>query len=210
MRWSERLPSQSELYDLKKAEIVRAATRFFSRSGYHGTSLVEVGVALGVTKQALYYYFKDKQTLLHACAVAAHQGCLDILEEENARPAATGRDLLARVLRRYALHVAEGHLQFIMFLDSDALRPGDREDVMRLRDEFDAGIRRLIEAGIADGSLRPGSPKMMSFAVLGAVNWIARWYRPEGRLPIEEIAAEIVGHALDGIAAPPGPGPSPR
>ncbi|HEY0521795.1 MAG TPA: TetR/AcrR family transcriptional regulator [Stellaceae bacterium] len=200
MRWGDRLPSQSELYDLKKAEIVRAATQFFSRSGYHGTSLVDVGVALGVTKQALYYYFKDKQTLLHACAVAAHQGTLDILAEENGRPTRNGREALARVLQRYAVHAANGHLQFIMFLDSGILRPEHLAEVLRLRDDFDAGIRRMIEAGIADGSLRPGNPKMMSFAVLGAVNWISRWYRPEGPLSIEEVAAAIVDFALQGIA----------
>src|SRR5918911_1433080 len=111
MRWGDRLPSQSELYDLKKAEIVRAATRFFSRSGYHGTSLAEVGVALGVTKQALYYYFKDKQTLLYACALAAHQGALDIVAAESGRPGGNGREALARVLQRYAVYATERHLQ---------------------------------------------------------------------------------------------------
>ena len=202
MRWGDRLPSQSELYDLKKAEIVRAATQFFSRSGYHGTSLVEVGVALGVTKQALYYYFKDKQTLLHACAVAAHQGVVEIVREESAQSTRNGRDVLARVLERYAIRAANGHLQFIMFLDSGALRPEQLADVQRLRDEFDAGIRRVIETGIADGSLRPGDPRMMSFAIMGAVNWISRWYRPEGPMPIEEVAATIVDFALQGIATP--------
>ena len=71
MRWSNKLPSQSEVYNLKKNEIVRAAARYFSRFGYHGTTLADVAVDLGVTKQALYYYFSDKQSLLFACAIAA-------------------------------------------------------------------------------------------------------------------------------------------
>jgi TetR/AcrR family transcriptional regulator len=203
MRWSNRLPSQSEVYNLKKVEIVRAAARYFSRFGYHGTSLADVAVDLGVTKQALYYYYSDKQSLLFACAIAAHQGALDILEEANSQKL-TGREKLANLLRRYAIHVADGNLQSIMFLDSSALKPKQLAEVMDLRDKFDIGIRKIFEEGLEDNSLRDGDPKMMSFSALGAVNWISRWHKPDGPLAIEEAAATIVDFVMGGIASPSG------
>ncbi|WMT76338.1 TetR/AcrR family transcriptional regulator [Bradyrhizobium sp. Ash2021] len=201
MKWSNRLPSQSEVYNLKKIEIVRAAARFFSRFGYHGTTLADVAVDLGVTKQALYYYYSDKQSLLFACAIAAHRGALDILEEASAQKL-SGSEKLANLLRHYAIHVADGNLQSIMFLDSSALKPKQLAEVMDLRDKFDIGIRKIVEEGVADQSLRNGDPKMMSFSALGAVNWISRWYKPEGSLPIGEAAATIVDFVMGGIAAP--------
>jgi TetR/AcrR family transcriptional regulator len=202
VRWGDRLPSQGELYERKRVEIVREAGRFFGRSGYHGTSLAEVAMALGLTKQALYYYFPDKQALLHACAVEAHRGALAVLDAA----AAAALDPAARLeagLRAYAAYGAASHMQFIMFLETDALRPEQRAEVTRLRDQFDRRVRSLISAGIDAGALRAADPKMMSFAVLGAVNWIARWWKPEGPEPIDEVAARIVAFAMDGIRAAP-------
>ena len=44
----------------KREAILRSAARAFSRAGYHGTSMEDIGESLLMTKGALYYYFKDK------------------------------------------------------------------------------------------------------------------------------------------------------
>jgi TetR/AcrR family transcriptional regulator len=208
-RWNNRLPSQNEIYNTKRTEIVRAAELLFSRRGYHGVTLAQVAVELGVTKQALYYYFPDKESLLYACGLEAHQRVLDVLEEED--PAATnGRERLANLLLRYILRGVIGHLQSVMFLDGSEMRPEHLAEIMVLRDQSDQEIRRIIEGGISDGSLKQGDPKLMSFAAFGAANWIARWYDPDGPLNIEEIATAIVQFAVDGISAQPQRSPAAR
>jgi TetR/AcrR family transcriptional regulator len=198
-RWNDKIPSKDELYNVKKLEIVRRASELFSRSGYHATTLADVAVSLGVTKQALYYYFSDKKDLLFACALAAHEDALAILKEEEAR-GNDAKSTLSNCLRRYAVHVADGNLQSIMFLDAGALDAKQVARVMELRDTFDAGIRAVIAKGVAQGSLRDADPKMMSFAALGAVNWISRWYRVGGGLSIADAANAIVYLVLEGLA----------
>lgn len=198
-RWGRALPSQNEAYNIKKTEIVKAAARIFSQYSYHGTTLAEVAVELGVTKQALYYYFPDKQSLLYACSLEAHEGACAILDEAK-KKAGTGAFRLAAVLKEYAIHIADGHLQSIMFLEGGALNPDQFADVMRLRDQFDAGIQKMIEIGMADGSLRNGDPKMVRFAALGAVNWIARWFNPAGALAADQAAEAIVQTLMTGLA----------
>jgi TetR/AcrR family transcriptional regulator len=200
VRWKSKLPNQREAHSLKKTEIVRAAARFFSKSSYHGTTLLEVATELGVTKQALYYYFPDKQSLLFACALDAHQGACDILDDHDTA-LSTGKDQLAAVLKSYAVHIADGHLQSIMFLESAALKPEQLAEIMELRDRFDMGIRRLIARGVKDKSLRSADKKIMAFTALGAVNWMARWFKPDGGLSAKKVAEEVVEMVIQGMSA---------
>ena len=51
-----------------------------------------------------------------------------------------------------------------------------------------------------DGSIAPGDPKMVTFALTGALNWIARWYDPEGPLSPDEIADGCLAVLLHGLA----------
>jgi len=49
-----------------KAAILAAAENHFSRLGFAATRLEDIADELGVTRAALFYYFKDKQTLFDA------------------------------------------------------------------------------------------------------------------------------------------------
>jgi len=200
MKWKNRLLSQDEIYKTKASEIVRAAEILFSSRGFHRTTLAQVAMELGVTKQALYYYFPDKQSLLHACGLEAHRRVLEVLDAGN-EPAANGRERLTNILHRYVLQGVMGHLRSVMFIDGSELRPEQHAEIMVLRDRFDQEIRRVIQDGISDGSLKKDDPKLMSFAAFGAVNWIARWYDPKGELRVDEVARAIVEFAINGISA---------
>ena len=61
-----------------------------------------------------------------------------------------------------------------------ALSPDRRAEIIAGRDRYEAVLRDLVARGVAQGALRPVDPKIAVFAILGAINWIARWYDPEG------------------------------
>jgi Tetracyclin repressor-like, C-terminal domain len=64
--------------------------------------------------------------------------------------------------------------------------------IKSLKSEIDHGIRRLIREGLQDGSIEPCDPKMTAFALAGALNWIAHWYREDQSLTGAQIAAAFV------------------
>jgi len=59
---AESSPAESTLSTTDK--IVEAATALFASRGYVNATLDEVAALAGFTKGAVYYYFKDKETLL--------------------------------------------------------------------------------------------------------------------------------------------------
>lgn len=67
------------------------------------------------------------------------------------------------------------------------------------RDRFDQGVRRVIDHGMQAGQFAPANVKFLSFAILGAVNWIPRWYKPSGPANSSEIADQFADYLLAGL-----------
>jgi TetR/AcrR family transcriptional regulator len=71
--------------------------------------------------------------------------------------------------------------------------------VISKRDQFDHGIRAIIQQGIDQGQFRPGDPKMIEFAMMGAVNWIAKWFVPEGPATSDQIGDAFADYLVGGL-----------
>ena len=65
-------------------------------------------------------------------------------------------------------------------MEENALEPGDRTKLVRQRDRFERALRALVKEGIEDGSIVPCDPKLAIFVILGALNWVPKWFKPSG------------------------------
>jgi TetR/AcrR family transcriptional regulator len=184
------LPSREQLDHRKtrqrRVEILESAATAFRRRGYHGASMGEIARALRMTKGSLYYYFKNKEEILFFC----HDYSLDILLEMLERIEAAGGsppDKLRGLIESFVHHILDDLRGTAMTLDFHALSPARLRRVIAKRDRFDRGIRRLLQEGMDARAFAPGDPKLLTFAILGAVNWIPRWFDPTGPASSEEI-----------------------
>jgi hypothetical protein len=100
-----------------------------------------------------------------------------------------------------------------LLLDLGALSSSHLKAVITRRDQFDRGMRQVIEEGIQAGTFERCDTKLLAFAILGAVNWIPRWFRPDGPASSREIgdrfATYLVGGLMSGTPASDG-GPPER
>lgn len=201
--WKNVVLSRDQQFALKRAALLREAGRAFSAQGYHDTSLDDVAKTLGVTKAALYYYVKNKQEILFECHMQAQDLGDTALEysEQNGR---TGREKILLLARKYIELITGEMGSFAVLGEFDALDAENRTIIARRRDKFDRHFRRLVSDGIADGSIRTVDPKLTVFFFMGAINWMTRWFRPDGPLPGEEIAqhfADLLDKAISSAHA---------
>jgi hypothetical protein len=77
--------------------------------------------------------------------------------------------------------------------------------VIAKRDRFDHGLRAIVQQGIDEGLFRPGDPKMIGFAIMGAVNWITRWFDPAGPMSSEDIGQRFADYLVGGLLILPTP-----
>lgn len=176
----------------KRLSILRAAARIFAERGYHTTSVAEVAEALGVSKPFLYYYLKNKEDILFECSRIATAQLGDVLEEVRAARG-TGWERLRLLFRGYARVMSTDFGICLIRSTTPGSLPGElRERLYKGRRRLNREVERLVAEGIADGSIRAVHPRLASFALFGAFNWISTWYRRDGALPPEGIADEFM------------------
>ena len=179
----------------KRIEILKSAAAAFRRRGYHGASVDEIASALQMTKGNLYYYFRNKEDILYAC----HEYSLDILLRlmQEVQQEDSPADWKLRKLILAFVHLILDELQATaLTLDPESLSPPLLAKVIAKRDEFDRGMRAIIQQGMDDGLFAPGDPKMIEFAIMGAVNWISKWFDPAGPMTSDQIGQAFADYLV--------------
>ncbi|HEX3702463.1 MAG TPA: TetR/AcrR family transcriptional regulator [Vicinamibacterales bacterium] len=179
-------------------EILKSAAAAFRRLGYHGATVEQIAAALHMKKGNLYYYFKNKEEILFAC----HQYSLDRLMEllttiEHAD--ATPDEKLRQLIVAFVRTILDELHGTALFLDLEALSPAHLKAVIVRRDRFDHGMRQIVEQGISSGLFAASDAKLLSFAILGAVNWIPRWFNPEGPATSQQIGDRFADYLIAGL-----------
>jgi TetR/AcrR family transcriptional regulator len=187
----------------RRVEILKSAAAAFRRRGYHGASMGEIAQALRMTKGSLYYYFKNKEEILFFCHDYSLDILLDVLERVEAA-GGTPPQKLRSLIESFVHHILDDLRGTAMTLDFQALSAPLLRRVIAKRDRFDRGIRRLLQEGMDAGAIAQGDPKLLTFAILGAVNWIPRWFDPRGPATSEEIGRVFAEYLVAGLQKPPG------
>ncbi|HEV8268990.1 MAG TPA: TetR/AcrR family transcriptional regulator [Thermoanaerobaculia bacterium] len=184
----------------KRLRILESAVRSFAKRGFFGTSMDDIAEDLLLTRGSLYYYYRDKEEILALCHEVALEAVNDVLDRVRAAglpPEAAVRRLVVEHTR---IMVDKFH-GTVLALEFDALDAKRRAAVVEARDRFERGLREVIEEGIRKKVFRRVDPKMTSFAIFGAINWVARWYRPGGGSSPDEIGEAFADLFLGGMLA---------
>src|SRR5271165_7217766 len=170
--------------DEKRDAVLRMAVRLFLEEGYHRTPLARIAERLNITKPALYYYLRSKDEILSELFRLGDEQ----YEERFGRiagEAGNGLEKLKALIRAYAWSMTTDFGMCFARLDDRELGDEARTAVRRSKRRYDLAFRREIERGIEDGSIRSCDARLAAFAVAGALNGIADWYKPGGRLSAE-------------------------
>ena len=182
----------------KRIEIPRAAAAVFRRRGYHGASVDQIASALNMAPGNLYYYFKNKEEILYVC----HDYSLGLILKELKD---VEQSNLPPDRRIHRLVVAFVHLFIDVLhgtawtLEVEALSAPLLKRVIAKRDRIDKGFRKIITDGMKAGIFADRNPKLVSFVIFGAINWIPRWYDPAGRSTSHEIAQVFADYLVAGL-----------
>jgi AcrR family transcriptional regulator len=84
-------------------------------------------------------------------------------------------------------------------LEIDSLPEALRAPMIRKRDRYERAVRALVTQGIARGEFAPCDAALVTRAMLGAVNWTARWFRPDGSQSASQVADAIADYLVKGL-----------
>ncbi|MGA8754219.1 TetR family transcriptional regulator [Candidatus Deferrimicrobium sp.] len=191
LTWKSAVLDNNEQREKKREVLLREAAVVFTRRGFHGTSLADIAENLGVTKAALYTYVQSKAELLFLCHSAAMDAAFESLQEALAQ-GRNGREKIILTLRMYLEKIIGRQSFGAIILEEGTLTPNDTETIIGRRDLFEREMRKLVLEGIVDGSIVRCNPRLVVFGMLGAVNWVLKWYSPDGMWNEKQLAFAMI------------------
>jgi AcrR family transcriptional regulator len=184
--------------------LLAEATRLFAERGYDRTSVQEIVEAAGVTKGALYHYFGSKDDLLHE----VYGRVLRLQTERLDAIAGTGAPVEER-LREAAADVVVTSIANlddtkIFFRSMHQLSPEKQKAVRAERRRYHERFRALVEEGQHTGVFRPEPrPDLVVDYFFGSVHHLGTWYRADGPLGADEVAADFADLLLHSLRRSP-------
>ncbi|MDO8211278.1 TetR/AcrR family transcriptional regulator [Conexibacter sp. CPCC 206217] len=196
-------PALRRRYDAKREGVVEAAAGLFAERGYHATTMQDLTDATGLTAGGLYHYIGSKEQLLIAICDALME---PLLEKIAALEIATlaPEPALRALVGAWVEHVATHRLHMIVFLQERHVieREPQWRHVAGSRKRFERLLEQTLARVEHDGGVHFADRRLTTFALLGMVNHLPQWYRPRGRLSVEQIATGFCDMVLgDGAAA---------
>jgi AcrR family transcriptional regulator len=181
------------------AAIVDLAAGLFARQGYRGTSMRDIGRAVGVHAGSLYVHIESKEELLHRIVNSIMLRSEQDMQEALATPG-TARDQLHEIVLRDLRLVSEHREQATVFFHEWRNLSAERQQaVIASRDRWEHGLRSVISRGIADGEFREADVRITGFAITSMLNWAYVWYSPGGALTVEQLADQYVDLLVTGL-----------
>lgn len=196
--WGKLLPAREEQYELKRRAALEAAADAFNARGFYKTSLDDIASELGVTKAALYYYFRSKDEILFECHTLAIQSMTDLPE---LGPNMTGLQQVETFVRRYVEMIVQSFGRCLVLTGTQPLEPENARKCRAGRRQVNDILVGMIKTGVADGSIQSTDPRVTAYFIFGALNWVAQWHRPDGRESVDRIAEEAAEFVRNAIAA---------
>ena len=189
----------------RRRAIEDVASDLFRERGYAATSVRDIARALSMQGPSLYAHVTSKEDVLWAIVERA-AGRFEAAADDAERRAEEGRagdpvEAITELVRAHVKVVTDDVGEASVFVHEwRALGPGRRDVVLARRDAYEGRFRRRIEVGISTGAFVMTDPAIASTVILTALNGVAGWYDPEGRLPADRVADHLVDLVLRSLS----------
>jgi AcrR family transcriptional regulator len=189
---------RSRRADARRLGILKAAASVFRTRGFAAAGMRDIAEAADLSPANLYHYFRGKDELLYFC----QDRTLDKLSAALTEARRSDGPLAERVR-----HLAETHVLSLLdevegsaaHFEVDALPRRLRTLIVAKRDRYERGVRSLVADGIREGTFAATDPDVAARAFLGALNWTAHWFRPDGEHDAQYVAAIVADFVVGGL-----------
>jgi AcrR family transcriptional regulator len=179
--------------DNRRAAVILTAARLFRQNGYERTTVRELAEAVGLRSGSLFHYFRNKEEILVAVMANGIQSVIDEGRELMQQPTQPSERLegLFRLHMNSIISGVGGDAMHAMIYEWRSLSPPARMQIQKLSSAYEQLWHTAIGDAVASGLLH-GDAFIIRKHVLGGMNSIVRWYRPDARLSADELVEQLM------------------
>ena len=181
------MPRTIGSYSQNTRTLVRqSAERLFARHGYAAVSMRQLASDVGVQVGTIYNYTKDKQALLFAIMSEHMTELLQAWSREGQSTAPI--DQLSQFLNFHLdYHLARRNAVFIAYMELRNLDAANFAEIETLRRQYEDALEQILIAGKNAKAFDIADTRITTLAIIGMLTEVVTWYRPDGRLKLDEV-----------------------
>lgn len=184
-----------------RESILAAAVELFAEYGYHAAPLRDIARIAGIQAASIYHHYPNKQSLL-AEIMETQMLRLNTQLEHILREYDDPLERLQKAIANHIyLHTSYKAEFFIVDTEMRALEGEHRATIIALRDAYDALLQTLLKDGMERGVFRQNDVKVTSYAIIAMCTQVASWFRPGGRLTVQQVTTIYCQMIIEGLLA---------
>lgn len=183
----------------RKEQILLEIAELFYGAGYEKTSIRDISRSLGISKPGLYYHFKNKQEMLFDIIY-------DFIEEKTLKNLKKTLYLI-RSPSEKLLAIIQNHIRFfvkypaqtkVVIYEVHSLKGEYASRLKEKQVEYITIIKQVLKEIIKETKIDMDI-NVATFCLMGMLNWIVQWYKPDGKVPPERLAEDLYRFFLKGL-----------
>ncbi len=185
----------------QREKILRAASRLFWQKTYLGTSIDDIADIARINKATIYYYFKSKSVILYEIVMEYMQNIYEqalAITNSTLPPEKKLEVLLSNYLKWQISHPGQA---IVGQIERRSLPPKLLRSHTAIRDQYEAIFSKVINEILAANQSVVVDEKMTCLFTLGLANSVVHWYKPNGRLPADEVVSQAVTYIMRAISS---------
>jgi AcrR family transcriptional regulator len=182
----------------KKEQLLQDIATLFFKKGYDKTSMRDISKALNLSTPGIYHHFTSKQEILFDIIY-------DFMEKTN-RHLKENMDLIQSPEEKL-LFLIQSHTRFfarypaqtkVVVYEANSLEGDFAEKFKAKQVEYITIIQKVVKE-IMKKSGTKMDLNVVTFSLLGILNWTIQWYKPEGKVPPESLAKQVWTFFINGL-----------
>ncbi len=186
------IPKKVEEHNRPEGQSVKdairvAAVQLFSEYGYHAAPLRDIARIAGIQAASIYYHYANKEALLVEIMetyMLLLNTNLERILQQRLQPLPC---LYKAIENHIRLHTTYKSEFFIIDTEIRALEGENRSHILSLRDHYEALVQEILRAGMAQNVFRQSDVKVASYAIIAMCTEVSNWFRPDGRLSVQQV-----------------------
>ena len=183
----------------RKKQIELTATELFMSRGYAATSMRDLATALGIEAASLYSHIKSKEEILQKICFRMAEEFFAAIKEIEGKALTAEQKLKAAVHAHLDVITKDTAASAVFFNEWRHLSEPFLGDFLRMREEYEQHFIDIIKLGITNGEFQSIDHKFGMLTIISSLNWVHNWYKPQGKMSIDEIKHELSSTLIEGL-----------
>lgn len=177
--------------ELKKKQILLSAINIIKQRGFDKATMEEIAAGLLMTKASLYYYFQNKEDLLYQCHNLVLNQNIESAKEIISQPLAI-EEKFKEMIKLHLNFALDEKETFNLIFETEAIFSRENyKEIVKLRKFYTSLWESLISEGVNEGVFLETKPYLTTMLILGSLNWVHEWYKPQGTYKKKEITVHF-------------------